>query len=626
MEKHIIENEIDKGEQENIGTGLDDFEILQTLGKGSYGFVSKVKSKKNQKIYALKMIDLALVNDQQEVDLLMNEIKIIQSLDSPHIVKFHYYFYIGKKIYILMEYINNGDIKGYIQANMNMQKTIPEQEIWELMYQCMSGLCYIHKNNLIHRDIKPANLFLTDDKTVKIGDFGVSAERKVGNTLHRMQKETLMIGTPLYMSPEIFAHQEYGSKVDIYSLGCTFHELCYFSAPRLPLPGVNQNGEIFTDLKDIPPKYNINSYSNELKNIINLMIEKDQHKRYDSAKIFEIIKLKYNSFKVQSTSIFCVYRSLLCFPIIIKKCQKHTPPQDPQQLKQYYITHPITCSFDLAMKNMLIPNPNSPSYPVIHQLRDILTFNDSTLIDPGEIDCIDLIKYIIKKFFLETNHNPKCVTPNLYSQEDDLDTFNRENMIKKYLSNFNDCFKSFISHYFFGTFETNRTCTQCKQNRTFFENYYYLTINVNTAMKYNLNSNDQNFILHCLQQKHKINVRKFCPNCNNITIQEELKEILNLPINIIIYIKYDDENNINNVCYPITLNLADKTPNSNYLFYLKAVIQQNINNGQKNYGCSFAYNQNWYFLNGYNIFNCQDSPLKFTYGKPVMLFYSTQNQ
>jgi hypothetical protein len=356
------------------------------------------------------------------------------------------------------------------------------------------------------------------------------------------------------------------------------------------------------------------------------MIEKDQHKRPDSAKIFEKIKLKYNSFKVQSTSIFCVYRSLLCFPIIIKKCQKHTPPQDPQQLKQYYITHPITCSFDLAMKNMLIPNPNSPSYPVIHQLRDILTFNDSTLIDPGEIDCIDLIKYIIKQFFLETNHNQNCTSPYLYSQENDMDTFNRENMIKKYLSNFNNCFKSFISHYFFGTFEINRTCTQCKQNRTFFENYYYLTINVNTAMKYNLNSNDQNFIFYCLQQKYKINVRKICPSCNNITIQEELKEILNLPINIIIYIKYDDENNINNVCYPITMNLADKTPNSNYLFYLKAVIQQNINNGQKNYGCSFAYNQNWYFLNGYNIFNCQDSPLKFTYGKPVMLFYSTQNQ
>ena len=114
----------------------------------------------------------------------------------------------------------------------------------------MSGLYYIHNNNLIHRDIKPANLFLTDEKVVKIGDFGVSAERKMGggNFHQKIQKETLMIGTPLYMSPEIFAHKPYGSKVDIYSLGCTFYELCFFSAPRLPLPGVNQNGEIFTDL------------------------------------------------------------------------------------------------------------------------------------------------------------------------------------------------------------------------------------------------------------------------------------------------------------------------------------------------------------------------------------------
>ena len=143
MDKHIIENEIPKGEKEDIGSGLDDFEIMQTLGKGSYGFVSKVKSKKNQKIYAMKMIDLDLVNDQKEIDLLMNEIKIIQGLNSPHIVKYYCHFKIGNKIYILMEYINNGDIKGYIQANSSMSKTISEQEIWELLYQTLSGLTYI---------------------------------------------------------------------------------------------------------------------------------------------------------------------------------------------------------------------------------------------------------------------------------------------------------------------------------------------------------------------------------------------------------------------------------------------------------------------------------------------------
>ena len=117
MEKHIIENEIPKGEMEDIGTTLDDFEILQTLGKGSYGFVSKVKSKKNQKIYAMKMIDLSLVNDEQESNLLKNEIKILHQLNNPHIIKYYLNFQIQTKIYILMEYINNGDLKGYIKSN-----------------------------------------------------------------------------------------------------------------------------------------------------------------------------------------------------------------------------------------------------------------------------------------------------------------------------------------------------------------------------------------------------------------------------------------------------------------------------------------------------------------------------
>ena len=67
----------------------------------------------------------------------------------------------------------------------------------------MTGLSCIHQKNLIHRDIKPANLFLTDDKTIKIGDFGVSTVRQNSiNGANKLKKETLMIGTPLYMSPE----------------------------------------------------------------------------------------------------------------------------------------------------------------------------------------------------------------------------------------------------------------------------------------------------------------------------------------------------------------------------------------------------------------------------------------
>lgn len=619
MDKHIIENEIPRGEMEDIGNSLDDFEIMQTLGKGSYGFVSKVKSRKNQKIYAMKMIDLELVNDQQEIDLLMNEIKIIQNLNSPHIVKYYCNFQIGKKIYILMEYINNGDIKGYIQANSSMQKAISEPEIWELMYQCVSGICYIHQNNLIHRDIKPANLFLTDDKVVKIGDFGVSAERKVGtNFHHKYEKETLMIGTPLYMSPEIFAHQPYGSKVDVYSLGCTFYELCYFSAPRLPLPAVNQYGEIVTDLKAVPPKANKDFYSQDLKNIIDQMIEKDQNKRPKSEKIFEQIKMKYNSFQMQSSSIFCVYRCLLSYNNLVGKLKKHTQVNLP--IDQI----PITFTFNLALTNLYMPDKQS--YPIINKIRDVLTYYNSTLIDPGEIECNELIKYIIGKMSLETNHNRTCDSPYLFTQEDDPSSFNRDSMMKKYLLNFQNFFKSFISNYFFGTLETTRTCCQCKQMRTFFENFLYLTININIALKSGFITNNENFIFSCLQNCPKIRVNKLCPNCNNFTIQEEKEQIFSYPINLILYIKNDDENNLVNLIYPLILNLqCTSNPMANVSYNLKAVIQKCVQNGQKTYCCCFSCNQNWCVANGYNMMNTTDSPYKCNLGNVVMLFYSCQN-
>ena len=624
MEKHIFENEILKSQTDDIGNSLDDFEILQTLGKGSYGFVSKVKSKKNQKMYAMKMIDLGLVNDEQEINLLMNEIKIIQSLNSPHIVKYYKHFKIGNKLYILMEYINNGDIKGYIQANLGMQKAVEEKEIWELLYQSISGLVYIHKNQLIHRDIKPANLFLTDDKTIKIGDFGVSAERKVGGMNFKPEKETMMIGTPLYMSPEIFAHEPYGSKVDVYSLGCTIYELCFFTAPRLPLPGVNQKGEIFTDLKELPPRYNQDKYSNDLLNLINKMIEKDPNKRPSSNEIFQEVKAKYNATRIQCTSIFCVYRALFSHKQICDKIPKHAPTE-----KLKIAQKPITFTFDLALKNII--NPTNAGYPIIFQIRDILTFNNSKFIDPGEIDCLDLIDYIIQILFMENNHNATCRSPYLFTEENDECSFNRQQIMQKYLFNFNNFFKSFVSNYFFGTFELNRTCTKCQQRRTFFENFFYLTLNINSAIRHNLNINDPYFIYNCLQNGSQISVNKFCHSCQTNTIQTEIKTIFNKPCNIIIYIKRDEQNNISNLNYPIFLDLPlcqiNQTGNANSnveRYNLKAVIQQYNQNGEKLYGCIFPFNQNWYFGNGYNIMNCDNSPKKFNYGNVVMLFYSCE--
>ena len=200
MDKHLILSEIEKKiTPQEIGQGLDDYEILQKIGQGGFGFIAKVKSKRNKGIYAMKMIDLSKLKDPKEKELSMNEIALIQGLNSPHIIKYYHYFLNSNRLYIIMDFMNNGDLKGFLEANKAMNKVIPEEEIIELFYKCMAGLYYIHKNNIIHRDIKPANLFMTDTKDIKIGDFGISAQKRKKGELNN-----LMIGTPQFMAPEMY--------------------------------------------------------------------------------------------------------------------------------------------------------------------------------------------------------------------------------------------------------------------------------------------------------------------------------------------------------------------------------------------------------------------------------------
>ena len=140
MKKHIISGQDVEKNNEFIGNNIDEFEILQTLGKGSYGFVAKVKSKKNDKIYAMKMIDFSLIKDQTEKQLSIDEIQIIKSLNSPHIIKFYHSFDIGEKFYILLDFIYN-DLKEYITIHQDMKFPVPEEElnilsmyVWVIIY------------------------------------------------------------------------------------------------------------------------------------------------------------------------------------------------------------------------------------------------------------------------------------------------------------------------------------------------------------------------------------------------------------------------------------------------------------------------------------------------------------
>lgn len=92
-----------------------------------------------------------------------------------------------------------------------------------LFSQTCLALKYIHDLKILHRDIKASNIFLNVNNRLKLGDFGVSKTLK-----GTLDAATSVVGTPYYMSPEVYQNKPYTLKSDIWALGCFLYELCTF--------------------------------------------------------------------------------------------------------------------------------------------------------------------------------------------------------------------------------------------------------------------------------------------------------------------------------------------------------------------------------------------------------------
>ena len=168
------EDDLIENIEEIIGNKSDDFDILQVLSEnkeaGVKGFVAKVRSRKNDKIYSMKKIYLADNGNinLQNVNSFMN--KLIE-INHPHILRYYTYFREGNNIYLIMEYMDNSDILGYIQAYQIFDKNIPEIEIWNILLQCLSALNYLSELNVGNIGIKLTNIFINNMHNIKIGVF-----------------------------------------------------------------------------------------------------------------------------------------------------------------------------------------------------------------------------------------------------------------------------------------------------------------------------------------------------------------------------------------------------------------------------------------------------------------------
>lgn len=205
---------------------LADFEIVKKVGEGAFSSVYQVVRRSDGLIYALKKVKIGQLK-QREKENALNEIRILASIDHPHIVAYKEAFIDDKEdvLCIVMEFLAGGDLYHKISECKKQRALIPERLVWRYLIQMVRGLKHLHAMKIVHRDLKSANLFLSEDlKQIKLGDLNVSKVAK-GRLVYTQT------GTPYYASPEVWRDEPYDAKSDIWSLGCVVYEMCNRAPP-----------------------------------------------------------------------------------------------------------------------------------------------------------------------------------------------------------------------------------------------------------------------------------------------------------------------------------------------------------------------------------------------------------
>ena len=194
-----------------------DYNLNRQIGSGTFGKVFLGTHTGTGNPIAIKVLEKTKILDQADYDRVCREIKIIQFAHHPHLVELLDIIEAEKYIFLVMEYMQGGELYEHIVRN----KRLSEAESFRIFAQAIGALEFLHENKIVHRDLKPENILLAGDRqTAKLIDFGL------GRSFEAEELLKTPCGSPCYAPPEMLEKRAYDPrKADVWSLGVVLYAM-----------------------------------------------------------------------------------------------------------------------------------------------------------------------------------------------------------------------------------------------------------------------------------------------------------------------------------------------------------------------------------------------------------------
>ncbi|KAA6382649.1 MAG: putative NEK protein kinase [Streblomastix strix] len=191
------------------------FDIVKKLSGDAMGKTFLVQLKLTGKPYVMKRVDYLEDKDKKRADL---EVTIMQKLSSRYTVRLIWAFEDREELFMITDYCELGDLRKVIKELKLLSEEERINHVWALFAQIIKAVDIMHSLGIIHRDIKPANIFIMEDGTARLGDFGLAKDISV-------EGFAAVAGTLNYQAAEVWTMRRMTFSSDLFAVGVCIYEL-----------------------------------------------------------------------------------------------------------------------------------------------------------------------------------------------------------------------------------------------------------------------------------------------------------------------------------------------------------------------------------------------------------------